>query len=895
MSAELNKFLAPYISTGQKDAEGNSIFTHTAIMPRVSYNIPLDKRDKLHKLIAESVNARIPVHLTEKPMPISTMKIDIDLKYAIDLSTRQHTDAHIKELLKLYSKAIITYVDIPEGKNIDAYVFQRTSPYPDKGNMKDGIHILYPDIKISTELQFLIRTEVLKKIGSVLDNPEIGILQVKNTHDDVVDRSVIKSNNWVIYGCSKPGLRPYLLHKIYRLDNSRDEMAFQEQPVLKGGDNLEMLINLFSIHREDPDCTYNIRGEHEEYLTEYTEKAQARKTAVKSYTSSAVIKKQLKAYSTDDEMKCLIEEAKSLVKLLAPWRADPYQSWIEVGLCLYNISTSLIDTWVEFSKNSDKYMPGDESRWTNFNQMQNGLNIGSLHRWAKADNPEKYKKLRGMLLEPLMISSVSGVSQDVAMVIHKMYKHQYVCLDAKGNKWAEYSNHTWRITADGMSLKRRIGQEVLDEYSLLVSKHYADSTGQSEDKKDAILHRARALSDITYKLRDITFKEKVMKECIILFHDPKFEETLDSNTFLVGLENGVYDLKAGQFRDGRPEDRVSVSTEHDYPDFDEADIDIENETSTIQEVQEIFDFFRQVFPIPETRFYMWICTSSFLQGYNIDEKFHIWTGTGGNGKSKVISLLELTFGGYCFNVPIQVLTRARGQVGQATPELAMGLKCRFGYMQEPEDGAKLNSALMKELAGNDKMFYRELYTSGKSFKPQFSLVLLCNDKPKMTSDDDGSWRRLVVIEFISKFVEGKPKGKYEFTRNTDLQHSFKSWAPYMFVLLTMFYKIYKVNGLQAPASVLEATNDYRKDSDAYAAFMDEYVVADPDSVLLINDVYESFKSWYSSEYNEKAPPRRALKPYIERKFNKAYGKGWKGYAIKPTFRETEDTVMELKL
>lgn len=881
MTTELNKFLALYESTGQKDEEGNSIYTHTNLQPRASYNIPIDKRLQLHKLIAESVTSHKQIHLTEKPIDVSTMKIDIDLKYAIDLSTRQHNDNHIKALLKLYSQAIIKYVNLPEEANIDAYVFQRNNPYPSKGNIKDGIHILYPDIQISTDLQLLIRTEVLKNIDHVIDNPEIGILNVKNTHEDIVDIAVIKRNCWLMYGCCKPGLKPYILYKIYRFEDS----VFTEQPVIKKSTlDVENLINKLSIHRQDINFTFHIKPEHEEYLLEYVDKSNSRKGANRQFNGTAVLKKQIKAYSTEDELKCLIEEAKALVKLLAPWRADTFSTWIEVGLCLHNISNALMDTWAEFSKQSESYNPGDETRWTSFNQTSTGLNIGSLHRWAKSDNPDKYKKIRGTLLEPLMISSVSGVSQDVAMVIYKMYKHQYVCLDARGNKWAEFVNHTWSITMDGMSLKRRIGQEVMDEYSLLVSKHYTDSVGQPEEKKESTLHRARALSDITYKLRDITFKEKVMKECIILFHDPKFEETLDANTYLVGLENGIYDLKEGHFRDGRPEDRVSVSTENDYPDFDESDIDIENETSTIQEVQEIFDFFKQVFPISATRMYMWICLSSYLQGYNIDEKFHIWTGSGGNGKSKLISLIEMAFGAYCFNVPIQILTRARGQVGQATPELAMGRKCRFGYLQEPEEGAKLNSALMKELAGNDRMYSRGLYEAGTTFKPQFSLVLLCNDKPKMTSDDDGSWRRLVVTEFISKFVEGKPKGKYEFTRNTDLQHSFKSWAPYMFVLMTLYYKIYKVRGLVPPKTILEATNDYRKDSDAYAAFMEDYVVQDAESVLLINDVYEAFKSWYSCEYNEKAPPRRALKVYVERKLNKSYGigskAGWKGFAIR---------------
>jgi len=890
MSVELTRFLAKYDTTGQKDEEGNAIYTHTNLQPRASYNIPMDVRSDLHHLIAQSIASQKAVHLTEKPTPVSAIKIDIDLKYPIDCSTRQHTDKHIKELLKLYNRAITTFVDLPDNHPLDAYVFQRSSPYPSKGNMKDGIHILYPDLCISTDIQLIIRTEILKKIDMFVDNPDIGILPVKNAHDEIVDLSVIKRNCWLMYGCCKPGLRPYTLYKIFRSNESTgstgEDIEFTELPVHKKSEvEVENLINKLSIHNAPEESTFDIRSEHADYLEEFIEKTTGRKPANgRTFNSTAVLKKQIKGYATDDEMKCLIEEAKSLVKLLAPWRADSFSTWIEVGLCLHNISNGLFDAWVDFSKQSESYNANDETRWAGFSQTSTGLNIGSLHRWARLDNPTKYKELRSSLLEPLMFSSVSGVSQDMAMVIHKMYKHQFVCLDSRGNKWAEFINHTWHVTMDGMSLKRRIGKEVLEEYMLLVAKYYQVGAQQTEENKETYHQRARALSDITYKLRDITFKEKVMKECIILFHDPKFEETLDANTFLVGLENGVYDLKEGCFRDGRPEDRVSVSTGNDYPDFDENDIDITTETSSIPEVQEIFDFMRQVFPVADTRRYMWICLSSYLQGYNTDEKFHIWTGTGGNGKSKLITLLEMAYGAYCFNVPIQVLTRPRGQVGQATPELAMGRKCRFGYLQEPEEGAKINTGLMKELSGNDKMFVRELYSSGATFKPQFSLVLLCNEKPKMTSDDDGSWRRLVVVEFLAKFVEGKPKGAYEFTRNTDLQHSFPLWAPYFFVLMTMYYRQYRSEGLVAPGSVKVATNDYRKESDAYAAFIEEYIIPEHDSNMQLNDVYEAFKSWYSAEFNEKAPPRRNLKLYVERKLNKPYGMGtkagWKGFAVR---------------
>ena len=43
------------------------------------------------------------------------------------------------------------------------------------------------------------------------------------------------------------------------------------------------------------------------------------------------------------------------------------------------------------------------------------------------------------------------------------------------------------------------------------------------------------------------------------------------------------------------------------------------------------------------REYLLLLLSSYLQGHTSDEKFHIWTGTGANGKSKIVELFESCF------------------------------------------------------------------------------------------------------------------------------------------------------------------------------------------------------------------------------------------------------------
>ena len=59
---------------------------------------------------------------------------------------------------------------------------------------------------------------------------------------------------------------------------------------------------------------------------------------------------------------------------------------------------------------------------------------------------------------------------------------------------------------------------------------------------------------------------------------------------------------------------------------------------------------------------------------------------------------------------------------------------------------------MKELTGNDKIIARALFKEPVEFIPQFKMLLMCNDLPNVASNDDGTWRSMEVVDFISRFV-----------------------------------------------------------------------------------------------------------------------------------------------
>ena len=78
------------------------------------------------------------------------------------------------------------------------------------------------------------------------------------------------------------------------------------------------------------------------------------------------------------------------------------------------------------------------------------------------------------------------------------------------------------------------------------------------------------------KLKTSSFKDNIVKECKELFHDKYFQGKLDTREYLIGFENGVYDLELLQFREGRPEDYISLNTGIEYHEFNENDTHFED-------------------------------------------------------------------------------------------------------------------------------------------------------------------------------------------------------------------------------------------------------------------------------------------------------------------------------
>jgi P4 family phage/plasmid primase-like protien len=220
-----------------------------------------------------------------------------------------------------------------------------------------------------------------------------------------------------------------------------------------------------------------------------------------------------------------------------------------------------------------------------------------------------------------------------------------------------------------------------------------------------------------------------------------------------------------------------------------------------------------------------------------------------------------------------MLTQKRVASNAANSELARAKGKRMAVMQEPSEDEKLNIGLMKELSGGDKIMARSLYTMPIEFKPQFHMLLMCNHLPHVDSSDGGTWRRVRVVEFNSRFVQDpNPNDINEFPIDLELSKKFDRWRPHFIGMLLDYFRLYQVEGLHEPDEVMACTKEYQRKNDFVADFLAETVKMVPnerDAFIRVDDLYEEFKDWAKSEnISMKIPRRKDIQVHLEKKFGK---------------------------
>jgi P4 family phage/plasmid primase-like protien len=905
VGSPLTEFLKEKTTTNNKDITHQLLPKVLPNFPYYKFHISKDEYPAFIKLYHQHVvEMRKPLSLMEIMGDVCPMYLDIDIKYGNpdkNIVDKQYT----KDTVELICKAVVNEVrnhvilESGEGKPDPFYtiVMEKPRPIIKENFAKDGIHIIFPNIVIHRKLQQHIIRELCLEKNATLTKPIIDTLKSalydvkseENLLKYIMDESIYKSGKMIMLGSMKPDNVPYEVTQILSLkeisgsdtgtskmdyDVSCSEISEYDSYTLLEHNSLYNNPEKVAEYFDDTENIISGNSHSAASTCPAPEQGNADPTPIRNGHADSLI--------PGDRETC-----KALVNLLNVDRCDEYNSWVAVGICLKNISNSLLELWKDFSKKSNKYQSGEcEKRWLSdfkdCNYSGSKLKIASLYYWAISDNPQGYDIYNKNLLRNDVRISVKnkGPQADVAQVVYNSAKHSFVCAGIKTQEWYFFNKETtrWEYMDGAIMLRRYINNVVTDLFAHYLQEYNDKATElHNEGEEDAAElweKRAKTCCKIFTNLKTTSFKDNVVKECRDLYYDKDFLEELDANTHLIGFENCVFDLQTGQFRLGEPGDFVSLSCgiTIDLYDRQRFPIKLNKYYKTYKKTEGfrdnnagLEDFLNKILPINEVKEYTLRKIASCLIGDIREEKFHIWTGSGGNGKSKLIDLIEKVFGDYACKLPVQLLTQKRGQSSGANPELARTQGKRFISMQEPDLNEKINIGLMKELSGGDKVTARRLFKECVDFKPQFTMFLMCNQLPDVPGDDDGTWRRLEVVEFISKFRDKVKPGDEQFNiykMDMQLTEKLDRWKfPLLMKLLDIFVNKYDKSeseggGIKVPYEVTKQTKKYRETNDIIAQFMDaEYELSD--NTTSISQMYNDFKEWYKeSSYDKKTIPKK---------------------------------------
>ena len=922
--------------TGEHVASTISGPTHTRIGDDTSgihggaYSIPDDMYDEFMRLYYNDVVVKNkPEYLTEKQLTNgdSPIAVDIDLHFSLDIEGRVYTQDHLDDMVDIYLAELDNIYQFDENTSFSVFLFEKDAinRVEEKNITKDGIHMII-GIQMDHTAQCILRNRVKGKIAECW-----GDFPLSNTWNDVFDEGISKGyTNWQLYGSRKPRHEAYKLTSVYKIAYDPDDNELINQ----SGDITQYLT-------EEGFKQLSVRyPKHAQYFYKSTflseldahragnESHARRKSPSAEISDDAyisllldggsganILATQLK--STDDIENYLnrfldiipsfkdyiIREMYEYTSILPEsyYGTGSYSKWMRVLWALKNTSNRLLIVFIAFSAKSSTFRCADIpelcEQWGNMDKKgYGGVTNRSIIYWAMHENPNGAESVRkntvGHYLD-LTINSITSNSlsistpngrgcgdYDIAVVLHQMFKDEYICSDVKNGAWFRFKNHLWKQVDSGTYLRRAISNELRELYEVRIAElqNYLVTIDPDDDRYKLVKSRIETVVKIMQRLAQTSDKKNIMQEARDLFYDSEFYNRLDSNPYLLCCKNGVIDFKERVFRKGLPEDYLTKCTDINYTPI--------SSSKHKNVIPELNDFMEKLFVKPDLRKYMWNQLSAVLIGMpSLNQTFHNYIGDGQNGKSVLTDLMSQTLGTYKVAAPISIITQGRGKIGGLAPEIVAMKGARYVVMQEPESTDVVHEGPMKELvSGVEPIIARAPYmVESVTFVPQCALVVCCNQFMSVRTQDHGTWRRFRVVPFESLFTENpvhnNPDKPYQFILDFELKNKFAVWRE---TFLAMLVDLAYVNQgrITDCEIVMSASNAYKARQDYLSEFVNDKIARSNGSTIRKSQLSEEFRMWYSINYGTKNPSPKNLHDHMDKQFGKNVSGVWSNVKLK---------------
>lgn len=454
-------------------------------------------------------------------------------------------------------------------------------------------------------------------------------------------------------------------------------------------------------------------------------------------------------------------------------------------------------------------------------------------------------------------------SEGDGMLLAALLENKLLYASANSS-WYVWRGHYWQRDKVDLVLglvryvTERYGQEILNlEERISKSKQENDE----EDHKEYSRGWNRKIGLLQNKIKALR-QEKGRNACVKFSHthfgNPFAIEgnEFDKDPWLLGVSNGVVDLKSGELYPGEPKQLISKRCSCAYVPLDQ----MIDQTEWLQFLNDIYNGDQEIIE------FMQILLGYGITGLTTDHVFPFLLGRGRNGKSLFINSIVRVLGDYAAVVPCELFLKSnQPRAANATDPGIMKLEgLRLAMSSEVEEGSRFSSQQVKRLTSGDPLEGRNPYDKElRNFQPTHLNLMIGNHEPVPPSGDPAFWDRTFLINHPVRFVKSNPDpDKIEKLADPQIEEKLAGMDEQILAWLVEGCLKWQANGrkIVPPASVLKATDEYQADADWVGQFI-EACCTKTEKDTGSTTLYIAFVTWYRETINAKknqTPTQRAF-------------------------------------
>ena len=361
-------------------------------------------------------------------------------------------------------------------------------------------------------------------------------------------------------------------------------------------------------------------------------------------------------------------------------------------------------------------------------------------------------------------------------------------------------------------IPKRLADEIMSKYEFRYSQdklwHYKAGVYISDSES--------LIKNIGQKLLDDFTRDNRIKETINFIKRANFSGEPQINEQFINLKNGRLDWKTGTLIQHNSNDfiitqlPVKYDPEADYPIFKKYLETTFNDDNIIELALEFMGYCL----IPDNSY----------------QKAVMLTGAGSNGKTVFLETIKNLLGSRnVSNIDLHELEENRFKAAELLGKLA-------NIFADLDSRGLKRSTMFKTLVGGDRITAERKFKDPFEFNNYARLLFSANELPRSQDRTYAFYRRWIIIPFEKTFTDDNA--------DKNLLKKLKDELPGILNLALNGLRKLKEDGqFIETEKTIEAKEEYKKQNDSVAAFIDERVIESTDSFITKQSFYREYKDW----------------------------------------------------